>query len=162
VTDDRVLGVGGNQFEHGQPEADRDPDRRLQDHPDLMVGATPPLLAGAVEVPAAVHPEMAVDGGTTGQAHQEVLASCNHRLHRSATEVGGRQGRHPEVGTGQLMAGQRLMQSLGRSPDGVALRHRSSPGGPARVGDGRSAAAGMVVAKAVVAARQRRQRRVGD
>src|SRR3954452_12510071 len=88
-----------------------------------MSGATTPPLTRPVQMPAAVHPEMAVHGQAARQPHQQVLAASNDLEHRPAAEVGGRECGHPEVGPGQLLPGERLIEALTGPPDGVTLRH---------------------------------------
>ena len=140
----RVLLGGGQQLDHGEAVADGDAVRDLEDDPYLESGPPRPRLAGPIEVPGAVHPEVRVQS----QRHlaidpgQQVLAARDHLEDLVAGQVGGRQRGHPEVGAQQHASGERFVQVLVRrarrcrpralEPSARASRGRSRPRGPSR------------------------------
>ena len=114
VPDDRVLVGGRQQVDDRQPVADGLPRRRLEHRPHLPLRPAGPAVAGPVEVPGAVHPEVRVQRQPARQPGQQVLAARHDLEHRLPGQVDRRQRRHPEVAAHQHVPGQRLVQPLAR------------------------------------------------
>ncbi len=125
----RLLG-GREHVDDRQPVADRLPVGVLQHDAHLPGRAARPAVARPVQVPAAVHPEVRVQGEAAGQPGQHVLAARHHLAHRLPGQVERRELRYAEVGAHQRPAGERLVHPVRGQPDGVALRHRA--GAPGR------------------------------
>jgi len=76
-------------------------------------------------VPGAVHAEVRVQGEVVVNPGQQMFASADHLADDAAGEIGGGKLRHPEVGGGQLLAGECLVQAATGQPHGVTLGHRT-------------------------------------
>ena len=86
--------------------------------------------AGALDAPLALHAQVRVQGEAVVEAVQEVLAPADDLEGRGAAQVGGGDLGEPQVAEHDPAARQRLVQSVGGAPDGVALRH-GAPSSPA-------------------------------
>ncbi|OLB64539.1 MAG: hypothetical protein AUI10_10605 [Actinobacteria bacterium 13_2_20CM_2_72_6] len=127
MTDERVLLPGRHEGDVVQVVPHRHGGRGVQGDADDVAGSAGPAGAGPVGAPRAVHAQVRVqrqEAAVRGfEAEQQVLAATSGLPHGRAGEVGGRQRRYPEVGGGQPLAGQRLVQRLRGVPDGVAFGH---------------------------------------
>src|SRR3954451_9253504 len=86
----------------------------------------PPALAGAVELPAATHAEMAVERDAAVEVQQQVLAAALDPLELAAVQLGGGQsGGTARTGCAdrESLTGQALIQAPGDPEDRVALGH---------------------------------------
>jgi hypothetical protein len=101
---------------------DRDQPLGLEHASDLE-GAPSPPLAGRVQAPRAVHPEVGVDGNRAVRAHEKMLASRHDLADGLAGEIGRREAGNPEVGSREEPSRERLMQPGGGRENGVAFCH---------------------------------------
>ncbi len=121
-----------HQLEVVQVVADRHRPGAPQHHPDQMRGPPGPPLTRRVGPPRPVHPQVRVQGEARlpvpRQPQQQMLAPPARRLgHRPTAQIRRSQPRHPEVGSGQHLPGQRPLDDASGVPHGVPLRHTHHP-----------------------------------
>ena len=121
---DRLLLVCRNQLDNREPEADADVLAICQYHPDLVIRPAP-ALSRTVNVPGALHLEMRVERDVAFDPRQQMLSEAGHLQHPAPDEIRRRVLRHPEVGTHQRLAGQRLIQASPGQPYRVPFWHPS-------------------------------------
>ena len=81
-----------------------------------------PSLTGAVDVPFALHLQVRVQR-PVADAMKQVLPARHHAVHGLAGEVDRRDLRHAQLEPRHDGAGERVVESMRRAVDGVALRH---------------------------------------
>ena len=142
VPHDGVLLVGPDHLKDAQGEPDG-VGRGGAQHAAGREAGLPPAAPGRVDLPAALHLQVRMDGEPVLRrralhAHQQVLAAGHHLGHGPAAELQGGEARDPEVGRDQFLPGQGCVQLRGGAEDGIALRHGSSvPSGWSRPRRGR-------------------------
>jgi hypothetical protein len=119
-------GASAPKLGHRNVEGHRLEVGGLQHHPHRRPRA-PPALAGTVDVPAPLHPQVAAEDEIAGQLDQEVLSHAAHRLHRAAGDGGivvhPRQLGEHGLEADQLLAAQRPVEGPRGAEEGVPLRH---------------------------------------
>ena len=91
--------------------------------PDFERGSTAPAPPTGIDLPRTVHSEVGVQREVVAEAEELVLAARGNLPYDNAGQIGNRQGRHAEFGSGQHPASKHLVQPLACPPDGVSLRH---------------------------------------
>jgi hypothetical protein len=82
-----------------------------------------PAATGGVDVPAVVHPEVAVRAQVAVEAGEQVLADTDNSVHLAAGEIVLHPTRMPEFAMEQSVTGQRGIQPACGEIDGVTLGH---------------------------------------
>jgi hypothetical protein len=90
---------------------------------DFEGWSTTPASPARVDLPDAVHPEVGMQSESVAQPEELMLAARDHLPYGNAGQIGRRQGRHAEFGSGQHPTGKRLVQPPTCPPNGVSLRH---------------------------------------
>jgi hypothetical protein len=126
MTDQAVLLAGPQQGQVVQPEAHRDAISGGEHRPGVVAGVPPPL-AREVELPRAVHPQMAMQAATMIEPDEQMLAHAAHPSDPLPGQVVLHQPRVPQLAPHQLLPTQRRIQPPGRSVHGVTLGHSTHP-----------------------------------
>jgi len=124
VADQQALLAGGDQPQLVQVDADGLPLDRVQHHPD-QPGRRRPALAGAADPPAAVHPQVAVQGPAVIEAGQQVFTAGERLDHGAAGDIDRGELRHPELAGREHGSAQRPVEGPRGQPYGVTFRHSS-------------------------------------
>ena len=98
-------------------------------HNDPHRSAGPlPALAGAIDVPAAIHPHVRSQQQTATEFHQDVFPRRTHPAHQSSRDpvivMDARQVRKHGLEPDHRFARQRAIERPRRAKDGVSFRHR--------------------------------------
>jgi phage shock protein A len=123
VADEPVLLGRRDEVDVVQPVSDALPVVGREDQTDVVGRAAVPGGPGAVDVPAAVHPEVRAQRPVVGQPDQQVLPSGHDLADGDAGQVEGRQLGDAELAAAQAAAGQRGVHPLRGQPHGVSLGH---------------------------------------
>jgi hypothetical protein len=123
MSDDSVLRRRWNQLDDRKPVSHGIMIISGEYGPDFERGPTAPAPPMRVDLPRTVHSEMGVQREVVAEAKELVLAARGHLPYGDAGQIGRRQGRHAEFGSGQHPASKHLVQPLACPPDGVSLRH---------------------------------------
>ena len=126
MTDQAVLLTGPQQGHVVQPEAHRHALSGSEYRSGVVAGVPPPL-AGEVELPRAVHPQVTVQAATVIEPDEQVLAHAGDPSHPLPGQVVLHQPRVPQLAPHQLLPAQRGVQTSGRSVDRVTFGHSGYP-----------------------------------
>jgi hypothetical protein len=128
MPDERAFVRRGHEIQHAEAGADAGPLGGAEDSPDAVLAQLADRdLVGPRHPPLAVHAQVAVQRHTRVQPLQHVLAAGYHLGGGGAAQVDGGQGGPAQVADRHDVPGQRLVQSVGGAPHGVALRHGGPP-----------------------------------
>ena len=99
---------GAQEFDDREAVADGGVLLVAEDRPDLVARAARPALAGAVDLPAAVHPQVGVERQAALQPGEQVFAARRHVQDLVSGQIGRGVRRDAQVGHGQRPAGAAL------------------------------------------------------
>jgi hypothetical protein len=123
VSDNGVLGRGGNKLDHRKPVSDRIMIIRRQHGTNFECWPATPTTASRKDLPDTVHLEMSVQGELIAQPEQLVLAAGGHLAYANPGQIGCRQGGDTEFRSGQDPAGKHLVKAAACPPDCISLGH---------------------------------------
>ena len=169
-----VLAVAGDELDDAEREADRRRGRRCSSTTRAWWAGRRHRWPPGVDPPGALHLEVGVQRPRRAVGPPSIRVSrCLPRetvsAHGGAGQVGGGELRHPEVGAGQHLPGQRAVEQPGGAVDGVALRHgaavpsgcRDEAGGGQRLAQRRRPAAEQLLAVGLLDGQPAQRRRGG-
>ena len=111
-----------DEFGDAQPRPHRDMGLSGEDHTHV-VGRAGPRLPRSVQIPAAVHLEVRMEGDLALGSEQQVLASRNHLGQHATRQIRRGESGNPKVGSQQALSADRRIEAAGGQNDGVTLGH---------------------------------------